>query len=282
VREVVRGHRSTDLTGELAGARSVLRAAGVACTVHGEDAGAMLPPEAQTALGWVAREAVTNVLRHSRATVCTITLRTSGGEAELQVVNDGVLEEVATTDDGRPGSGLTGLGERLTGAGGSLETRLAGVVASVVSEATGEPEYNPCRGGTEIPDPSRRATSAPNPVIVRGLVRRPDQAREESACARAGAGVGPLRAGADRFGARSRRVPAIDAIEARLSKHRPPGRLRSRGERSPAGHVAGLDTMPRDLPQLDVAPLRHPAQHSERLVGGDLQAASSGCLLPGR
>jgi two-component system sensor histidine kinase DesK len=126
VREVVRGHRSTDLTGELAGARSVLRAAGVACTVHGEDAGAMLPPEAQTALGWVAREAVTNVLRHSQATVCTITLRTSGEEAELQVVNDGVSEEMATADDGHPGSGLTGLGERLTGAGGSLETRLDG------------------------------------------------------------------------------------------------------------------------------------------------------------
>jgi two-component system, NarL family, sensor histidine kinase DesK len=126
VREVVRGHRSTDLTGELAGARSVLRAAGVTCTVHGEDAGAGLPREAQTALAWVAREAVTNVLRHSRATSCTIMLRTSTGKAELQVVNDGVLEEVATADDGRPGSGLTGLGERLAGAGGSLETRRDG------------------------------------------------------------------------------------------------------------------------------------------------------------
>jgi signal transduction histidine kinase len=126
VREVVRGHRSTALTGELAGARSVLRAAGVACTVYNEDAGAMLPPEAQTAFGWVTREAVTNVLRHSRATSCTITLRTSGGKAELQVENDGVLEEVITADDGHPGSGLTGLGERLAGAGGSLDTRRDG------------------------------------------------------------------------------------------------------------------------------------------------------------
>jgi two-component system sensor histidine kinase DesK len=125
VREVVRGHRSTDLTGELAGARSVLRAAGVTCTVHGEDAGATLHRTAQTALGWVAREAVTNVLRHSKATSCTITLRTSGGKAELQVVNDGVLDDVGTSD-GRPGSGLTGLGERLAAVGGSLETRLDG------------------------------------------------------------------------------------------------------------------------------------------------------------
>jgi two-component system sensor histidine kinase DesK len=126
VREVVRGHRSANLAGELAGARSVLRAAGVGCTVHGEDAGATLPREAQTAFAWVAREAVTNVLRHSSATSCTITLRLSDAKAELQVVNDGVLEEAVTAADGRPGSGLTGLGERLGGAGGSLETRLEG------------------------------------------------------------------------------------------------------------------------------------------------------------
>jgi two-component system sensor histidine kinase DesK len=125
VREVVRGHRSTDLTGELAGARSVLRAAGVACTVHGEDAGPTLPRGAQTAFGWVAREAVTNVLRHSQATSCTITLQVAGGKAELEVVNDGVLDDVGTSD-GRPGSGLTGLGERLAAVGGSLETRLDG------------------------------------------------------------------------------------------------------------------------------------------------------------
>jgi two-component system sensor histidine kinase DesK len=125
VREVVRGQRSADLAGELAGARSVLRAAGVACTVDGEDGGARLSREAQTAFGWVAREAVTNVLRHSNAASCTITLRLTGGKAELQVVNDGVSDDVAG-ESSAPGSGLTGLGERLAGAGGRLETRRDG------------------------------------------------------------------------------------------------------------------------------------------------------------
>jgi two-component system sensor histidine kinase DesK len=133
VREVARGHRSADLAGELAGARSVLRSAGVSCTVEGEDAGATLSPAAQTAFAWVTREAVTNVLRHSSATSCTITLRTSGEKAELQVVNDGVSGGGAA-DDARPGSGLIGLAERLAGAGGTLGTRLEG--ATFVLTAT--------------------------------------------------------------------------------------------------------------------------------------------------
>jgi signal transduction histidine kinase len=137
VREVVRAHRSTNLTGELAGARSVLRAAGVTCTVHGEDAGALLPPEAQTALGWVTREAVTNVLRHSSATSCTITLSADGGTAELRVVNDGV--QGAPAGGARPGTGLTGLGERLAGAGGVLETHVDGSSFVLTASLPGVP-----------------------------------------------------------------------------------------------------------------------------------------------
>ncbi|MCZ2823346.1 MULTISPECIES: sensor histidine kinase [unclassified Modestobacter] len=114
VREVVRGYRRTDLTGELAGARSVLRAAGVGCTVRGEDGAGTLPEPVQAALGWVVLEAVTNVLRHSEAGQCTIALERGNGEVRLTVSNDGVSGEAAT------GNGLTGLRERLSGAGGTL------------------------------------------------------------------------------------------------------------------------------------------------------------------
>ena len=115
VREVVRGYRSTDLTSELAGARSVLRAAGVACSVQGEDDAAALPEPVQAALGWVVREAVTNVLRHSAAGECGIALDRGEGEVRLTVTNDGVTGGATGT-----GSGLAGLRERLTAAGGSL------------------------------------------------------------------------------------------------------------------------------------------------------------------
>ncbi|WP_200814763.1 sensor histidine kinase [Blastococcus haudaquaticus] len=115
VREVVRGYRSADLASELAGARSVLRAAGVACTVVGEGAGTGLPEQLHAALGWVVREAVTNVLRHSSAAACTITLTVTEREVRLTVVNDGAGDEGAGW-----GSGLTGLAERLAALDGRL------------------------------------------------------------------------------------------------------------------------------------------------------------------
>jgi len=123
VREVVRGYRSTDLTSELAGARSVLRAAGVSCAVHGEDGAGSLPEPVQTALGWVVREAVTNVLRHSAAAECAVTLEVRGGQVRLIVVNDGVS---GPAGDGGRGSGLPGLRERLARAGGALDAARAG------------------------------------------------------------------------------------------------------------------------------------------------------------
>lgn len=108
LRAVVSGYRTADLTAELAGARSLLASAGIDCRVIGD---VTLEGEAEGALGWAVREGVTNVLRHSKATTCTITLR---GKV-LTMTNDG-----AGTSDFRYGSGLTGLTERVTALGGSV------------------------------------------------------------------------------------------------------------------------------------------------------------------
>jgi two-component system sensor histidine kinase DesK len=123
VRAVVRGYRGADLAVELAGALSVLRAAGIDGQTYGVGGGE-LPVQVQAALGWVVREATTNVLRHSEARSCTI--RLSAGEAAvLSVDNDGVPEAGAdgVGADGK-GSGLDGLAERLAVLGGSLDTQL--------------------------------------------------------------------------------------------------------------------------------------------------------------
>lgn len=122
VRDVVRGYREADLAVELEGARGVLSAAGMDCQVDFE-AGRALPSEVQSALGWVVREATTNVLRHGDAQSCLIRLTApEAGAVTLVVENDGAPEAPA----GPPGSGLAGLRERLAVLDGTLR---AGLVA---------------------------------------------------------------------------------------------------------------------------------------------------------
>ncbi|MFD7083028.1 sensor histidine kinase [Streptomyces sp. NPDC002181] len=117
VRDVVRGYRAADLTVELEGARGVLSAAGMDCRVEVQ-AGRALRPEVQSALGWVVREATTNVLRHGDARSCVIRLTApDSGALTLVVENDGAPEAPA----GPPGSGLAGLRERLAALDGTLE-----------------------------------------------------------------------------------------------------------------------------------------------------------------
>ncbi|KMO97253.1 sensor histidine kinase [Streptomyces roseus] len=117
VRDVVRGYREADLTVELEGARGVLSAAGMDCRVEVR-AGRALRPEVQSALGWVVREATTNVLRHGDARSCVISLTApESGALTLVVENDGAPEVLA----GPPGSGLAGLRERLAALDGALE-----------------------------------------------------------------------------------------------------------------------------------------------------------------
>lgn len=121
VRAVVRGYREADLATEVAGARGILRAAGVDCLAETDDS--RLPRPVQAALGWVVREGATNVLRHADATWCTVRVGTDvdGGNALLVMENDGVHGSSAGA---RGGSGLAGLRERLAGLGGTL--RVAG------------------------------------------------------------------------------------------------------------------------------------------------------------
>ncbi|MEU1436965.1 histidine kinase [Streptomyces sp. NPDC005786] len=116
VRDVVRGYREADLTTELAGAQGVLRAAGIECAVTGGD-GTGLPGPVQSALGWVVREAATNVLRHGDPGHCMINLAVSAEAVVLNVENDGAPDSAPQG----AGSGLAGLRERL----GVLDGELA-------------------------------------------------------------------------------------------------------------------------------------------------------------
>jgi two-component system, NarL family, sensor histidine kinase DesK len=114
VRDAVSGYRTVSLAQALAEARSALSAAGI--TLRAPAPGAELPGTVDAVLGWVVREATTNVLRHSAARTMTVDLRSDGSAVVLTV-----------TDDGRgtaapPGAGLSGLAERVEALGGRLDT----------------------------------------------------------------------------------------------------------------------------------------------------------------
>ncbi|MEV5437174.1 histidine kinase [Streptomyces sp. NPDC052682] len=160
VREVVRGYREANLDTELVGARGVLEAAGIDCTVTGSAAG--LPPAVQSALGWVVREATTNVLRHGDARRCEIRLEVRPGRSVLlSVENDGVPQKGAVPGAGGEqgtagrgaggGSGLAGLRERLAQTGGTLRAGPAGRgLFRLTAEVPLRPGAGEVRAGTAV------------------------------------------------------------------------------------------------------------------------------------
>ncbi|MEV4228168.1 sensor histidine kinase [Streptomyces bobili] len=137
IREAVTGYREGSLATELDRARSALTAAGVEPVVG--RSGPPLAPRTAALLGWVVREAVTNVVRHSGAGRCEITVTGTAERVRLTVTDDGTgIDGAGMGDSGTGGystdgfrtdgplrgvgcgTGLTGLRERLAAAGGSL------------------------------------------------------------------------------------------------------------------------------------------------------------------
>ncbi|MEU6271517.1 sensor histidine kinase [Streptomyces populi] len=118
IREAVTGYREGSLATELDGARSALSAARVEPVVR--QSGPPLVPQTEALLGWVLREAVTNVVRHSDATRCEITVDGNADRVRLTVSDNGVEASPADPVPGVGGTGLKGLTERLAAAGGSL------------------------------------------------------------------------------------------------------------------------------------------------------------------
>jgi two-component system sensor histidine kinase DesK len=114
VREAVSGYRQPTLAGELSGARTALRAAGIKARLAGTDA--PLDPEVEAVLAWAVREGTTNVIRHSGARSCRIAVQRDTVAASAEVLDDGH----ATQPDGT-GSGLIGLRERAERVAGRLE-----------------------------------------------------------------------------------------------------------------------------------------------------------------
>lgn len=113
VRSAVQGFRSTGLKGEFERARALLENAGLRvdanCSLDG------LGPIQESVLSLALREGITNILRHSGASACTLRGEAMNGLAELSIADNGsgsVAEE---------GTGLRGMRERIEALGGQLE-----------------------------------------------------------------------------------------------------------------------------------------------------------------
>jgi two-component system sensor histidine kinase DesK len=139
VRLAVSGYRGQGLAAEIDGARTALRDAGIALLVRQE--GTPLPEEAGALLGWAVREGVTNVIRHSGADTCEISVRAGEDAAVLAIRDDG--------RGGQPvkGNGLHGLTERIGDAGGRVRAGPAGPGGYLLT-VTLPLATLPVRGGT--------------------------------------------------------------------------------------------------------------------------------------
>jgi two-component system sensor histidine kinase DesK len=119
VRRAVHGFRTTTLSDELIRARGVLETAGIrldadAAMVPNTGPVRELPPRLEHSAALILRESVTNVIRHSHATSCRISITQSDGQLHLEVADDGRGGDVAE------GSGTEGMRARAREVGGVL------------------------------------------------------------------------------------------------------------------------------------------------------------------
>ncbi|NUT96051.1 MAG: hypothetical protein HOY78_28895 [Saccharothrix sp.] len=102
-RTVASGYRELSLEEECRSAVSVLEAADIHVELDADHID--LPVQVSTVLATVLREGVTNLLRHSKAKNCHITIRQTQDTASLEIVND----DLAERERKAPGSGRGGL-----------------------------------------------------------------------------------------------------------------------------------------------------------------------------
>jgi two-component system sensor histidine kinase DesK len=113
VREAIQGYRSEGLAAELDRARATLDTAGITleCTSNPPK----LLPAQETVLSLIVREAITNIVRHSHASHCRMSLERNAGRTTL------LIEDNGHGGIRREGSGLRGMRERVESLGGDFQ-----------------------------------------------------------------------------------------------------------------------------------------------------------------
>ncbi|MHA6480638.1 histidine kinase [Paenibacillus sp. strain BS8-2] len=119
VREMVTQMRGTRLDEEMHRVGQILSAAGLGLTVTGDPKLANTTLLAENVLSMCLKEAVTNIVKHSRAANCDITIHSTDTEVSVAVKDDGV--GMTLKPGYYRGNGLRGMKERLEFVNGSLD-----------------------------------------------------------------------------------------------------------------------------------------------------------------
>jgi two-component system sensor histidine kinase DesK len=109
VRELVTDMRAATIAEELLQTQQILRAAGITYRYDGEVDFSRISPFTQNIVGMCVREAATNIVKHSRATHCSISIKLFSEKMNIVIRDDGM----GVTKAKPFGNGLRGMEERL-------------------------------------------------------------------------------------------------------------------------------------------------------------------------
>jgi two-component system sensor histidine kinase DesK len=109
VRELVTDMRAVTIAEELVQVQQILRSAGITFLYDGDVDFSTISPFTQNIIGMCMKEAATNVVKHSRATHCAISIQLFSEKMNIVVRDDGM----GVSNQQSFGNGLRGMEERL-------------------------------------------------------------------------------------------------------------------------------------------------------------------------
>jgi two-component system sensor histidine kinase DesK len=150
VRELVTGMNASTVQDELTSAKQILAAAGIGLEIQCGPGDGDVPPLVDNILAMCLKEAVTNVVKHSRAGHCNIAWLGGADGYSLTVTDNGVGFSESSDAAATSKHGLRGMRERLKLVDGRMEIGRAGdrgtVVAITVPKVTRQRETEDLNG----------------------------------------------------------------------------------------------------------------------------------------
>lgn len=141
VRELVTKMRGTKLQDEILRVKQILKAAQIEFNFEGEPRLLNTSLIAESVVSMCIKEAVTNVVKHSGATTCTISIEPSATVLVVRIQDNGI-GGIVNSNDAYRGNGLQGMKERLEFVNGSLDiySDQGTLIMIKVPNATKKPE----------------------------------------------------------------------------------------------------------------------------------------------